>query len=150
VREIPGPTVDARGVLNRPKRFRGCEHTIVSTPCYVGDHASDDNVERLMRCPEAARLKWTTSERVRPQIVALSVTEKAPEQSGQLTRVAKLREQRSSPRMGNPVLEWKAAGGHCPALKVRGRKQTLACRPAARTIVTKIQCGTAQIKVLDP
>jgi len=41
----------------------------------------------LMRCPVAARLKWTARYWGSPhKIAALSVTEKAPEQSGQLTR----------------------------------------------------------------
>jgi len=64
VREGLGQAVDAQGVLNRPEQFRGCELTIVSPPCYVGDRASGNNVERLMRCPEAARLKRTASKRV--------------------------------------------------------------------------------------
>jgi len=47
------------------------------------------NIKRLMRCLEAARLKWTareSAERSVPEIVALSTTEKAPEQSGKPTR----------------------------------------------------------------
>jgi len=43
-----------------------------------------------MRCPEAARPNWTAREASREierEIAALSVTEKAPEQSGKLTRV---------------------------------------------------------------
>jgi len=76
-------------------------------PCYVGDRNRGEHIARLMRCPEAARLKWTVRDQTgRPvcEIAALSVTEKAPEQSGKA-------DARVAPRKRSTLLVWGPGAG---------------------------------------
>jgi len=87
-----------------------------------------------MRCPEAARLKWTARDQAGKPVcesVALSVTEKAPEQSGKADARVVPRQRANAPRMGSRC--W--CGGGREALvwpkQIRGRKLTSVCRQVA-------------------
>jgi len=82
-------------------------------PRYVGGPRRDSYIKRLMRCPEAARPNWTAWERLERsirEIAALSVTEKAPEQSGKPTRVLSA-QAGCIPRMGTRCWSGRRPGG---------------------------------------
>jgi hypothetical protein len=81
-----------------------------------------------MRCPEAARLKWTAGEPLeqssRGNTAALSVTEKVPEQSGKTDAGCPTKVGASS-SYGDPVLVWRRPGGSDPAITVQGSQAYL-------------------------
>jgi len=92
-------------------------------PRYVGVPAGENYIKRLIRCPEAARPNWTVQgaplrDLVR-EMAALSVTEKAPEQSGKPTRVLVCESSLLS-SYGDPVLEWRRPGGSVSAVMRQG------------------------------
>jgi len=88
-----------------PPNGSGVAPDLSLPPCYVGDRTRGENVARLIRCPEAARLKWTVREQTPVcEITALSVTEKAPEQSGKA-------DARVAPRKRSTLLVWGPGAG---------------------------------------
>jgi len=103
---VPGTSNGAPGGSD-PPNGSGVAADLSSPPCYVGDRKRGEHIARLMRCPEAARLNWTVRDQPgRPvcEIAALSVTEKAPEQSGKA-------DARVAPRKRSTLLVWGPGAG---------------------------------------
>jgi len=103
---VPGTSNGAPGGSD-PPIGSGVAANLSLPPCYVGDRNRGEHIARLMRCPEAARLKWTVRDQTwRPvcEIAALSVTEKAPEQSGKA-------DARVAPRKRSTLLVWGPGAG---------------------------------------
>jgi len=92
-----------QGALTR-LMSQGSQADLSLPPCYVGDRSRGEHLARLMRCPEAARLNWTAQDQTgKPvcEIAGLSVTEKAPEQSGKADARVAPRKRFDTPRMGS-------------------------------------------------